>query len=101
MAIRSNLAAAILALTSMTMIPNTFGQQAISDATGADSTASDGIRTDRLSPKQLQTWRSIEQVIQAVDRTGRPLHPRLFSLWRWAQTSGHPIIVELLDEKNP
>jgi hypothetical protein len=100
MAIRSNLAVVILALASLTMIPNTFGQQAVSAATRADANASDGIRTDRLSPKQLQTWRSIEQVIQAVDRTGRPLHPRLFSLWQWAQTSGHTIYIELLDEKN-
>jgi hypothetical protein len=101
MANRSILAAAILALAYLTMIPSASGQQGVSGAKRDDATASDGIRTDRLSSKQLQTWRSIEQVIQAVDRTGRPLHPRLFSLWRWAQTSGHPIIVELLDEKNP
>lgn len=66
----------------------------------ADATASDGIRTDRLTPKQRRIWGSIEQIIQAVDRTGRPLHPKLFSLWRWAQTSGHTIYIEMLDEKN-
>jgi hypothetical protein len=100
MAIRSNLAAAILALASLTMISNTVGQQAASAATRADANASDGIRTDRLSPKQLQIWRSIEQIIQAVDRTGRPLHPKLFSLWQWAQTSGHTIYIEVLNEKH-
>lgn len=101
MADRSNLAKAILALAFMTMIPRLFGQEAGSGATRDDATASDGIRTDRLTTRQLQTWRSIEQIVQAVDRTGRPLHPRLFSLWQWARTSGHSIYIEMLDEKNP
>lgn len=100
MANRSILAAAILALASLTMIPNTLGQQAVSDATRADATTSDGIRTDRLTPKQRRIWGSIEQIIRAVDRTGRPLHPKLFSLWQWARTSGHTIYIEVLDEKH-
>ena len=101
MANRSILAAAILVLAGLTMIPSMFGQQALTGATRDDATTSDGIRIDRLSPKQLQTWRSIEQIIQAVDRAGRPLHPRLFGLWRWAQGCGHAIYVEIVDEKNP
>ena len=59
-----------------------------------------GICTDRLTPKQRRVWGSIEQIIQAVDRTGRPLHPKLFSLWQWAQTSAHTIYIEVLDEKH-
>lgn len=101
MANRSIPAAATLALACMTMIPSVSGQQALSGATRDDVTASEGIRTDRLTPRQLRTWRSVEQIIQAVDRAGRPLHPRLFSLWRWAQISGHAICIELLDDKNP
>ncbi len=101
MAPRSILATATLVFASLTMIPELFGQQAVSGPARADATASDGIRTDRLTPRQLQTWRSIEQIVRAVDRTGRPLHPRLFSLWQWARTSGHAIYIELIDEKNP
>jgi hypothetical protein len=101
MATRSILATATLVFASLTILPKLFGEQAVSGPARADATASVGIRTDRLTPRQLQTWRSIEQIIQAVDRTGRPLHPRLFSLWQWARTSGHAIYIELIDEKNP
>ncbi len=101
MATRSILARATLVFASLTMVPELFGQQAVSGPARVDATASDGIRTDRLTPRQLQTWRAIERIVQAVDRTRRPLHPRLFSLWQWALTSGHVIYVELIDEKNP
>ncbi len=101
MATRSILATATLVFASLTMIPELFGQQAVSGPARVGATASDGIRTDRLTPRQLQTWRSIEQIVRAVDRTGRPLHPRLFSLWQWAGTSGHVIYIELIDKKNP
>ncbi len=47
------------------------------------------------------TARSIEQVVQAVVGSGRLLHPKLFSLWQWAQSGGHATYVELIDEKNP
>ncbi len=63
--------------------------------------ASDGIRNDRLFPRSEQSRRSIGRIVQAVDGSGRPLHPRLFSLWRWTQTSGHVIYIELIDEKDP
>lgn len=101
MANRSNLATATLALAFIALTSSIFGAEVQSRATGGEFTASEGIRTDRLTPRQLQTWRSIEQIVQAVDRTGRPLHPRLFSLWKWAQTSGNRITIEILDEKNP
>ena len=101
MANRSKLATATMALALMPMIPSLFGNEVESGATRDDAPASDGIRTDRLTPRQLQTWRSIEQIVQAVDRTGRPLHPRLHSLRQWARTSQTPIYIEILDEKNP
>ncbi len=101
MATRSILATATLALANLTMIPAGFGQEAQIGAKKDGATASDGIRTDRLTPRQLKIWRSVERIVQAVDGSGRPLHPRLFGLWRWAQTSGHAIYIELIDEKNP
>jgi len=101
MATRSILTTATLALATLTMIPDGFGQEALFDARRDGATASDGIRTDHLTPRQLQTWRSIEQIVQAVDRAGRPLHPRLFGLRQWARTCGHQIYIELVDEKVP
>jgi hypothetical protein len=60
-----------------------------------------GIRTDRLTEKQLNIWKSIEQVFVAVSQNGQPLHPKLYSLWRWAQMSGHLISIELWDRSAP
>jgi hypothetical protein len=61
--------------------------------------ASRGIRTDRLSPKQLGAWKAIEAIVLATDESGRVRHPRLHSLWQWAETSGNVIHVELPDPK--
>ncbi len=61
--------------------------------------ASPGIRTDRLSPKQLRAWKAIEAIVLATDESGRVRHPRLHSLWQWAETSGNVIHVELPDPK--
>jgi hypothetical protein len=101
MANRSKLATATMAFAFVTMIPGLYGKEVECGATRDDASASDGIRTDRLTPRQLQTWRLIQQIVEAVDRTGRPLHPRLSSLWQWAQSSGNTIYIEILDEKNP
>ena len=53
-----------------------------------------GIRTDRLSPKQLRVWKSIEKIVFAEKASGVPLHPRLQSLWRRAESSGHTVFIE-------
>ena len=58
-----------------------------------------GVRTDRLSPRQLQAWKTIERIVLAKDASGRSSHPKLHSLWQWAETSGHVIYVELPDPK--
>lgn len=39
--------------------------------------ATTGIRTDRLSRRQLRTWRKIERIVFARDAAGGPLHPTL------------------------
>ena len=54
-----------------------------------------GIRTDRLTPKQLRIWRSIERIALARNAAGSPLHPRLECLWHQAQSSGHTIYIEM------
>jgi len=95
---------AALVLACLTMVPGALGQQVPPEASTARSATTDphgGIHLDRLTARQLQTWRSIEQIIQAVDRAGQPLHPRLLSLWRWAQRCSHTIYIELLEEKDP
>ncbi len=51
--------------------------------------------TDRLTGKQLKHWYAIKRVVLAVDNNNQPLHPTLHRLWRWAETSGHAIYIEL------
>ena len=59
-----------------------------------------GIRTDRLSPRQLRVWKAIEGIVLAEDGSGRSRHQKLRSLWQWTETSGHVIQVELADPKS-
>ncbi len=89
MANRSILATATLILVSLTTIPRLSGRQAASGPARVDATASGGIRADHLTPGQGQIQRSIEQIAQAVDRSGRPLRPKLLSLCQTPRTSGH------------
>lgn len=83
----------------LTPIPQAIGQQmaspGIQDATIAVSSTPGGIRTDRLSPKQLREWNSIREIVFAKDRFNRLLHPRLHGLWQSVERSGHLIFVEL------
>jgi len=65
----------------------------LSGVSGAEA----GIRTDRLSGKRLEAWRSIVAVVLAEDRGGRPLHPALRQLWDTVESSGHAVYVELPD----
>jgi len=53
-----------------------------------------GLITSRLSPKELEKWKAIEQVIFAEDANHQPLHPTLIALWEWVETSGHAVYVE-------
>lgn len=61
---------------------------------------SPGIHTERLSPRELRAWRAIEAIVFATDDSGRFSHPRLQSLWQWAETSGHVIYIELRGRKH-
>jgi len=58
---------------------------------------SSGFRTDRLTPKQRRIWGEIEKIVQATDKTGRPLHPMLHSLWQRIQSSGHTASIEMTE----
>jgi hypothetical protein len=64
-------------------------------------TVATGILTDRLSAKQLERWRKIERIVLAVDAQGQILHPVLHALWKWAETSGHAIYIEIREPYNP
>jgi hypothetical protein len=59
-----------------------------------------GIDTDRLSRAQLRVWRSILDIVTAVDKRGRHLYPTLYGLYRQADTSGHLIRIELSEEES-
>jgi len=54
-----------------------------------------GLHTDRLSPKQLRMWKSIQNIVFAIDSSGQPLHPKLHSLVHWAEISGYAIYIEM------
>ncbi len=54
-----------------------------------------GVRTDRLSPRQLQNWKKIQGIVSARDAAGRLLHPTLERLWRQVESSGHTIFIDM------
>ncbi len=54
-----------------------------------------GIRTDRLSPRQLKTWHAIEALVLATDREGRPVYPTLHGLWQEAAESCAAVYIEM------
>jgi hypothetical protein len=58
------------------------------------------LRTDRLSPKQLQDWKKIVEIVMAEDSNGQPLHPTLRQLWDAVDTSGHVVYVEMPKRKS-
>ena len=60
-----------------------------------------GIRTDRLSRRQLRAWKAIEAIVFATDRPGRLKHPKLHGLWQSLATSGHVVYIQLAEPKSP
>lgn len=54
-----------------------------------------GLRTDRLTAKQRERWRSVVRLVFAADDLGRPLHPTLRRMWEEVAASGHEVYVEL------
>jgi len=61
--------------------------------------ASGGIRTDRLSRKELKTWEKVVAIVMAEGPDGKPLHPTLRALWDAVDMSGHAVYVEMRDPK--
>src|SRR5262245_53706688 len=61
------------------------------------STGPRGLRTKRLSPKQLQVWRRIAAIVLAEDGSGHPLYPTLHRLWNAVDTSGHVVHVGICE----
>jgi hypothetical protein len=56
---------------------------------------SSGLITSRLSIEELERWKEIERIVFAEDANRRPLHPTLRNLWKWVETSGHAVFVEI------
>jgi hypothetical protein len=54
-----------------------------------------GLVTTRLSAKELARWKVIEAIALAVDANQQPLHPTLWGMWQWIETSGHTVYVEV------
>ena len=86
-----------LSLVLPASIPNAAPQQPrLNSSECADSRATipSGIRTDRLSERQIYTWRSIRGVVFASNASGGFKHRTLHSLWEEIQESGHVIYIE-------
>jgi hypothetical protein len=75
------------------------GAKAADRVAGRPSCRPSGLRTDRLSGKQLEKWQKIEELVMVKDRDGRPLHPTLRQLWDAVDTSRHAIFIEMPDSK--
>ena len=98
MANRSIPCTAVLVLTLLATVPGTQAQSCEKAVvTGSIS----GINTDRLTSKQLRIWNEIGRIAEAADKDGRPLHPRLHSLWQWARGNEHAIIIEMAVRRAP
>ncbi len=100
MANRSTLFTAAVALTLLAAVLKGQVQVQSSGRTGAVDSAT-GIRTDRLTARQLRIWKEIEKIIQAADKAGRPLHPRLNNLWHRVEESGHTVFIEMMGHRAP
>jgi len=58
-----------------------------------------GILTSWLSGRQFRTWKSIEKIVFARDKSGRLLHPTLHALWQRAEESGYEIHIDMPQPK--
>lgn len=59
-----------------------------------------GIITDRLTPKEQGIWKSILEVVLARDQENRPLYPHLYKLYSQAEMSSHPVYIAMKNQKN-
>jgi hypothetical protein len=65
----------------------------------AQLATSPGIRTNRLSRRELNIWRSIVAIVMAEGPAGQPRHPTLRALWDEVVASGHTVYVTMGDRK--
>lgn len=76
---------------------NIFGQELTAHSHYAPpSAAPSGLLTNRLSPKELSRWESIEQLVFAEDAEQQPLHRTLRWMWQWLDTCGYAVYVEVI-----
>lgn len=98
---RPFLAAAHLVLLvhlSVIVSAQEFRPESWSDPSRTPPAHISGLLTDRLSPKELDRWKTIERIVFAEDSERQPLHPTLRWLWEWIDTSGHAVYVEVVRE---
>jgi hypothetical protein len=79
----------------LTLLATVFSTQAKSGDGIRTTDSNSGIKTGRLTSKQLRTWKEIKKIAEAADEAGRPSHPRLHSLWQWAKGNGHAIVIDM------
>lgn len=97
MANRSILGTVLLLAALMAIVPRARAEERPLKAwnhSGSTDRVASGIRTDRLSAKQLRVWEAIERIVFLKDPSGRFIHPKLQSLRQWVESSGHVVYVE-------
>ncbi len=57
-----------------------------------------GLLTHRLSSRQRRTWESIQRIVVAMDKEGRPVHPVIYGLLRRIEESGCAIQLEIIEK---
>jgi hypothetical protein len=99
MARRSGFTTLTLMAGLLTITPFAGAQQAVGagipNASIIRHAVTAGIRTDRLSRRELRIWRKIERIVFARDTNGQSRHPTLERLWREVEWSGHSIFIEI------
>jgi len=66
----------------------------------AGGTSPTGIITERLSVRQMEIWRTIEQKALAQNAAGQPLYPTLQELFSWAKMTSFPIYIEMPEARD-
>ncbi len=90
-------AAALLFLVAGASEGGERGRESIKIDKVSGRASESGILTDRLSRRQLRTWRLIQSVVLARDTSGRPIHLALYNLWHRVQEGGCTIKIEFID----
>jgi hypothetical protein len=68
------------------------------DIPEADRSITGAFQTRQLPSGSRRLWSELRKLVFETDRSGRPLYPTLFDLWRTAEGSGLKVLVDLVTD---